>query len=96
MITKVLHISYTMCTCGLPDTYNTVTTQIKESTAPCRVTYLIFHCRDGTIFDTTRKRRYYMIQYCYCFNIVVSNNIKEAVILACHIISLKVLQPYIT
>ena len=37
-----------------------------------------------------------MIQYCYRFNIVVNDNIEEAVISACHIMSLKVLQPYIT
>ena len=37
-----------------------------------------------------------MIQYCYHFNIVVNDNIKKAVISACHIISFKVLQPNIT
>ena len=37
-----------------------------------------------------------MLRYCYRFNIVVNDNIEKAVISACHIILLKVLQPNIT
>ena len=37
-----------------------------------------------------------MIRYCYRFNIVVNDNIEKAVISACHIISLNILQPNIT